>query len=115
VKEMHWPKISEKKRQELEQLKATLKTSPLRTKKSPKSIVGSEPIGLGRDEVSTRNKYMRASSDHDADKSHMTRRNIVWPENPLKPKPKEHREGKIIDWLKEQRIKNEEDRKNGHV
>jgi len=38
VKEMHWPKVSEKKRQELESLKMSLKTSP--RKKSPKSIMG---------------------------------------------------------------------------
>ena len=36
VKEMHWPKVSEKKKQELEQLKMSYKTSPLR-KKSPTS------------------------------------------------------------------------------
>ena len=33
---MHWPKVSEKKKQELEQLKMSYKTSPLR-KKSPTS------------------------------------------------------------------------------
>jgi len=26
---------------------------------------------------------------------------IVWPENTMKPKPKEKKEGKIIDWLRE--------------
>lgn len=36
VKEMHWPKISEKKRAELETLKMSMKTSP----KNPKSITG---------------------------------------------------------------------------
>ena len=30
---------------------------------------------------------------------------IKWPDNPLKPKPAEKREGKIVDWLKEQRHK----------
>ena len=41
---MHWPKKSDKKVKELEQLKATIKTSPLKTKHSPKSLVGSEAI-----------------------------------------------------------------------
>ena len=36
---MHWPKISEKKKLELEHLKLTIKTSPLR-KVSPKSTLG---------------------------------------------------------------------------
>lgn len=114
VKEMHWPKVSDKKRKELEALKANLKTSPLRVKKSPKSIMGSDAY-QGGDEISSRNKYMRASSDHDAEKSTITRRNVIWPENTMKPKPREIREGKIVDWLKEQRIKHEEDRKNGHA
>jgi len=38
---------------------------------------------------------------------------IVWPENPLKPKPKEKKEGKIVDWLREQRLKHDYDTKNG--
>lgn len=110
---MHWPKVSDKKRKELENLKQHLKTSPLRSKKSPKSIMGSEAYNRG-DEISTRNKYLRASSEHDGEKSTLTRRAVVWPENPLKPKPKEIKEGKIVDWLKEQRIKTEEDKKNGN-
>jgi hypothetical protein len=31
----------------------------------------------------------------------MKSRVVVWPENPLVPKPKEKKEGKIIDWLRE--------------
>jgi hypothetical protein len=29
------------------------------------------------------------------------RKKILWPENPLKPKPKPKREGKIIDFLRD--------------
>ena len=114
VKEMHWPKVSDKKRKELESLKANLKTSPLRTKKSPKSIMGSDSY-QGGDEKSSRNKMLRAASDHGADQSTLNRRPIVWHENTMKPKPREIREGKIVDWLKEQRIKNDEERKSGHI
>lgn len=111
---MHWPKVSDKKRKELETLKQNLKTSPLTLKKTPKSRMGSDAY-QGGDEISTRNKYMRASSDQDGEKSTITRRAVVWSENTMKPKPKETKEGKIIDWLKEQRVKNEEDRRNGHM
>jgi hypothetical protein len=31
----------------------------------------------------------------------LKRKKILWPENPLKPKPREKKEGKIVDWLKE--------------
>jgi hypothetical protein len=41
------------------------------------------------------------------------RKQVVWPENPLKPKPKEKKEGKIIDWLREQRTKHDLDFQNG--
>ena len=33
----------------------------------------------------------------------MKTRNVIWAENSMKPKPKEKKEGKIIDWLREQR------------
>jgi hypothetical protein len=34
-------------------------------------------------------------------------RKIIWPENPLKPKEPKKREVKVVDWLKEQRYKQE--------
>lgn len=101
VKEMHWPKVSEKKRQELESLKMSLKTSP--RKKSPKSIMGQSTRG---DQLSHHEKG-RAASENNEENSQMKSRIIVWPENPLKPKPIEKKEGKIVDWLREQRIKHE--------
>ena len=42
----------------------------------------------------------RAESDMNGEDSIMKKK-VVWPENPLKPKPKEKKEGKIIDWLRE--------------
>jgi hypothetical protein len=111
VKEMHWPKVSEKKKQELEQLKMTLKTSPA-AKKSPKSIMGQSTRG---DVISHHGKGGRAASENNEENSQMKSRMIIWPDNPLKPKPKEKKEGKIVDWLREQRIKHEEDVKNGIV
>ena len=93
VKEMHWPKVSMKKKKELEILKDTIKASPYKTKKSPKSIYGSEHPGHG-DEISTgKGRDNRANSDHDGEKSSVKRRKIIWPVNPLKPKPKELKEG----------------------
>lgn len=53
---------------------------------------------------------IRANSDHDGEKSSLTRKKINWGENTMKPKPKEHKEGKIIDWLKEQRVKHSYDK-----
>ena len=57
---MHWPKVSEKKKAELEHLMMSIKTSPL--KKSPKSIYESEHHGLN-DEISTHKGNNRANSD----------------------------------------------------
>jgi len=90
VKEMHWPKVSLKKKHELESLKESVKMSPYKSnKKSPKSIYGSEhPHAKGRDEISTNGKN-RASSENDGDKGSTKRKKIIWPDNPLKPKPKE--------------------------
>lgn len=77
-----------------------IKTSPL--KKSPKSIYGAEGKST-KDEMSRIGKRNRTISEHGEEKSTMQGRSIVWPENPLAPKPKEKKEGKIIDWLREQR------------
>lgn len=38
----------------------------------------------------------------------------MWPENPLKPKPQQKREGKIVDYLREQRIKHNEELRTTH-
>jgi hypothetical protein len=97
---MHWPKVSEKKKAELETLKLSLKTSPLKTdRKTPKSIATS----LHGDTISEAQHHKsRAISDKDDGRSAMTERKpVVWAENSMKPKPKEKKDGKIIDWLKE--------------
>lgn len=81
-----------RKKKELETLKESIKASPYKTKKSPKSIYGSEhPAHV--DEISTGKGGNRANSDHDGEKSSVKRRKIIWPDNPLKPKPKELKEG----------------------
>jgi hypothetical protein len=100
---MHWPKVSDKKKQELEQLKMSLKTSPGKLlKKSPKSIVGSEYHTHNKDDtISTGLKNYKANSDKEVDKHSISRKKIKWPENSLKPQPKEKKEGQIKDWLKE--------------
>jgi hypothetical protein len=48
--------------------------------------------------ISTTN-LNRASSDHDVEKSTIKRNKKLWPENSLKPKTPEKKEGKIVDWL----------------
>jgi hypothetical protein len=94
---MHWPKISEKKKAELEQLKSSIKTSPgkLHKKSSPKSIVNSDILQEKEDITSGLRNYNthKANSDKETDKHSLTRKKIVWPENPLAPKPREKKEG----------------------
>ena len=105
VKEMHWPKISEKKKLELEQLKLSLKT-PVLKKKSPRSIMGHNSYKDNDEDHSTYGimGHHRAASENQ--NSTNAYRPAKWPENPLKPKPKEKKEGIIVDWLREQRAKN---------
>eukprot|EP00347_Sterkiella_histriomuscorum_P011753 403371232 len=114
VKEMHWPKISEKKKLELEQLKASLKT-PVLMKKSPRSQYGHNSYKDNEVENSTYGMlghHRAISESHDY--SSLARSRVVkWPENSMKSKPKEKKEGKIVDYLREQRIKNQEDERNG--
>jgi len=55
----------------------------------------------------TANGRYRANSEHGEENSQMKSKVIVWPENTMKPKPKEKKEGKIIDWLREQRNKHD--------
>ncbi|CDW82839.1 UNKNOWN [Stylonychia lemnae] len=113
VKEMHWPKVSEKKKSELEILKLSLKT-PVLKKKSPRSSVLGHNSYKDNDEDNSTYGILghhRASSDnHDGS---ITRSRVIkWPDNPMVPKPKEKKEGKIIDWLREQRMKNQNDAQN---
>jgi hypothetical protein len=62
---MHWPKISEKKKLELETLKMSLKASPF-PKKSPKSIMGeSTKDGV----LSHKSKNHRAVSEQNEENS----------------------------------------------
>jgi hypothetical protein len=42
----------------------------------------------------------RAISEHNEEDS-IYKKKSLWPDNPLKPKPKEKKQGKIIDWLRE--------------
>ena len=75
----------------------SIKTSPLRYKKSPKSIIGSEPV-KEKDYSSFKNN-LKAHSDKE-DRS-LYKKKMLWPENPPKPKPKEKKEGHVVDFLKE--------------
>ena len=103
---MHWPKVSEKKKQELEQLKLSIQTSPTKRNKSPKSRY-STAMNAPNDSISAGNQDFRANSENEGEKGSLTRKKIIWPENSLKPKPKEKKEIKVYDYLKEQRLKND--------
>jgi hypothetical protein len=74
-----------------------MKTSPHGLKKSPKSKMESRGDA---DYISTKNNT-RAISEHNEENSTIRKNKVLWPDNPMKPKPKEKKEGKIIDWLRE--------------
>lgn len=79
ISEKYKPKVSEKKRAELEKQITSLKTSP-RTRLSP---------------------IISKMSDSEDEKP--AKKRILWAENPLKPKPKAKREFKVINYLRENR------------
>ena len=82
--------------------------------KSPKSINASSHYVTNNDYLSAAGKsHNRANSDNEGDSGSIQRKKILWKENPLKPKPKPLKEGKIIDWLREQRIKHDQERSLG--
>lgn len=89
VKEMHWPEVSERKREEAENIKKLLEERNKRRSAPPKN----------------RNQKPDSGSDNDRPKA------IKKPSwnfhNPLIPKPKPKREAIIVDYLKEARVKRE--------
>ena len=77
----------------MEHLKQSIKTSPHRVgKKSPKSLAGD----LEGQRSSMKSQNIKALSDKEDKKLKK-----LCPDNPLKPKPKEKKEGHIVDYLKE--------------
>jgi len=58
---MHWPKVSEKKRQELEQLKQSIRTSPMTKKSSPAFL---DKDSRNDDGMSSKIAPYRAASEH---------------------------------------------------
>mmetsp|Transcript_524 Transcript_524/g.573 ORF Transcript_524/g.573 Transcript_524/m.573 type:complete len:114 (+) Transcript_524:984-1325(+) len=102
---MRMPKVSQKKKLEMEALKESVKVSPYRPKKSPKSIYGSEHPRGGAIDTMSNSKDNKANSENELDKS-VKRKKVIWKDNPLKPKPKEIKEPIIVDYLKEFRVKN---------
>ncbi len=61
---MYWPKVSEKKKAELEALKMSIKATP--RKKSPKSIMGQSTRG---DALSHHHDKGRAASENNEENS----------------------------------------------
>lgn len=94
ILEKHLPKVSEKKKKELEELKASLKPDYKRRSKSRKG-----------DEKDSQSPSKRPRSDM---KSHVSRRTIK--PNPLAPKPQPKKEPVIVDYLTETRRKKDLER-----
>lgn len=102
---MHWPKVSEKKKIELEQLKISLKTPVVKRKTSALHSLGYHTY----DDNHSTHGYtaeQRSTSENPEHPSIQVSRYkpVVWKENSMKPKIKEKKEAKIIDYLKEQRL-----------
>ena len=105
VKEMHWPKVSEEKKIKLEVLKENLK-HPVRQPRAP---------------ASSHNRLIDNVGVRPPEKSHMSddgveanKRKLNWPTRPSVQKPPpEKRAAPSVDWLKEQRLKREEEAKQG--
>ena len=76
VRENFKPKISEAKRLELQKKIKSLKTSPR--------------VPVNKKEEESPDSYKEDLKPK-----------VIWPENPLKPKPQPKREAIVVDWLKE--------------
>ena len=111
VKEMHKPQISRRKQLEMKLIKERV-TNPGR-----RPLHGSYSTQHLRktfkEDYSTAHGSRMPNSE--AEDSAHKRRKIIWPENPMKPPPKEPRVGVSCDWLKEQRMKRQEEEKDGRV
>jgi hypothetical protein len=95
VREMHWPKVSDKKKKELEMLKDSIKKVGDKGMKEVKSY---------NDLQSTKNG--KTISDNEGERTAPVRRKIIWKDNTMNPKKEEKKEPVIRDYLKEMRIAN---------
>jgi len=112
---MHWPRVSEKKKEELAMLKESIKTSPMKIKSSVlKSRAGNSEARAGSpDDFRSMKEGRAANSDNEADRGSKVRRKIIWKDNTIKPPEKPKREGIIVDYLQEQRKKRDQEGRSG--
>ena len=94
ILEKHLPKVSEKKKKELEELKASIKPDPKKRRSKSRQDDKASPTSLKRPTTEM--------------KSHGSRR-IIKP-NPLAPKPLPKKEPVIVDYLTETRRKKDLER-----
>ena len=96
VKQMHWPDISPHKQQEIERIKKLLDERNKRRSAPPKN---------------RNNRHSDEGANTDTESRKMKR--PIWNfHNPLVPKPKQKKEIKVKDYLRELRSKREEDNQN---
>ena len=102
VKEMHWPHISKKKQQEIEEIKDELTHRNVRRSLQPaQSAVNISPV---HDDLRASEPFHPAQSDLELRKKKKVNWNM---ENPMIPKPQPKREGYLVDYLGHQRRKRE--------
>ncbi|CAI2362401.1 unnamed protein product [Moneuplotes crassus] len=94
VKEMHWPTVSHKKKQEIEQIKNLLGQRNQRKSAPPNKRFGAQ-------------KPNESGFASDSNAGH-ARPNWKKFHNPMIPKPKMKREPVVVDYLREIRVKREE-------
>ena len=98
VKEMHWPQVSPKKRQEIEELKYQMEHSNRPKFRSPAN-----------------NPRYNSSESPEREKI-LKKPNWKKFHNPMVPKPETKREGYKVDWLAERRNKREnQDKESGRM
>lgn len=104
VKEMHWPEVSARKRQEMEEIKHQMVTSSKPKFLSPKPHKSHKQINY-------------SSAHDDSNESIEVSKEVKKPNwnfhNPMVPKPQPKREPIEVDWLKDQRIKRQDNNESG--
>jgi hypothetical protein len=120
VKEMHWPKISKLKRQEMETLKNSVEFNRSFNRSAQSQIIKNR-IGTNRSErrkLHKNNDYVSISEPNFSGIKNLKREtnssySILkipkrkWKENRMIPKPMPRKEPKIVDYLKDRRQKRE--------
>ena len=117
VKEMHWPKVSKVKQQEMKSLKSSLDFHrPLN--RSANSQIIKNRVSTNRSDSRVKKKYDHQSNKNDFSSMENTKNRInatshnllkipkrKWKENNMIPKPQPRKEGKVVDYLLQRRLR----------